>query len=128
MTKNNYINITNIDSNINDIFKLLNSIETIGINKSLNICNNVGININCKLNYLNDIDLNTIYNLLNDYINIIANTKNIFTKEQLLINKYNYNNKLQLLKTYKAFRIKAGLPVNGQNTHSNAKTAKHLNK
>nr|AEV45240.1 rps13 [Blastocystis sp. DMP/10-212]APC25049.1 ribosomal protein S13 [Blastocystis sp. subtype 4] len=57
----------------------------------------------------------------------------ILTKYYLINNDLHYqfeNNKKQkiLLNTYHGLRLKTKLPSHGQNTHSNAHTAKKLNK
>ncbi len=70
----------------------------------------------------NNINTNTLTEI-NEFI-----TKNYIINKDLQYKNYtNYNFK-KSLNTYKGNRLSNKLPCKGQNTHSNAKTAKKLNK
>lgn len=108
------------DKTISNYKSILYSLTTLyGINKyqSKKICKNIGINPKTTINKLKKNQLNKLINYINKNLKI----------EQLLkkIKKDHFNNLLNI-KTNKSIRWNLGLPVNGQRTHTNAKTCKKL--
>lgn len=101
------------------LFINLQNIYGINSKTSLNICNNLGLNPYTAISNLTTIEIQKI----NYYIE--QNYKvNINLKYQIELNI----KKLILLKNYKGKRHNFNLPVRGQRTRDNAKTAKKLNK
>jgi small subunit ribosomal protein S13 len=92
-----------------------------GINEyqSKKICKNVGINPQITVNKLKNYQVN----LLTDYIN-----KNLKIEQVLKQLKKQKINDLLEIKSNRGIRQSLGLPVNGQRTHTNAKTAKKFKK
>lgn len=100
--------------------RIINTLILIyGINQktAINICLSIGINPNAKFNQLP----NQKINLLKYFIN-----KFIITEKNLIEKQYNIFKKLIKIKTYKGIRYTFGLPLNGQRTHTNRKTARKL--
>jgi small subunit ribosomal protein S13 len=99
---------------------ITNSLYTIyGINKYLSqkICNYMGINPKIRTTLLKKTQIHKLKNYIEKNI-IIGHD----LKKKL---KDNYKNLLNI-KTYRGLRHSLGLPVNGQRTHTNAKTKKRL--
>ena len=92
-----------------------------GINEyqSKKICKNVGINPQITINTLKNYQVNRLISYINKNLKI----------EQVLkqINKTKLNDLLEI-KNIRGIRQSAGLPVRGQRTHTNAKTAKKFKK
>jgi small subunit ribosomal protein S13 len=92
-----------------------------GINEyqSKKICKSVGINPQITVNKLKNYQVNRLI----DYIN-----KNL--KIEQVLKQFNKNklNELLEIKSIRGIRRSAGLPVRGQRTHTNAKTAKKFKK
>jgi len=88
-----------------------------GINKyqSKKICKNIGINPQITINKLK----NNHVNRLVKYIN-----KNIKIEQLLKKDKKDRLNELLEIKLNRGIRQSQGLPVRGQRTHTNAKTAR----
>jgi len=88
----------------------------IGKSRSLLICKNLGFSLNFKIKYLSKDQLNNLFKII-DLLNfeLASNLKKI----KLLNAK-----KLISIKCYRGLRRYKGLPVRGQRTHTNAKTAK----
>lgn len=121
--QNEYISLLkkNINTNIT-ICKLLTTIYSININKSLEICNELGFNPNQKLTTIKDVEF--ILKILSNYIKLIQKTSNIKSKKLEVIETISYLNKLKNTKNLKYYRLKNGLPIHGQRTHSNGQIAK----
>jgi small subunit ribosomal protein S13 len=90
-----------------------------GINKyqSKKICKNIGINPQITINKLK----NNHVNRLVKYIN-----KNIKIEQLLKKDKKDRLNELLEMKLHRGIRQSQGLPVRGQRTHTNAKTARKV--
>ena len=83
------------------------------------VCKKLGLAYNCKLNKLTpDQIVNLIKFIENSNLLITNNLK----KSKILIAK-----KLVQIKAYKGIRKLRGLPVRGQRTHTNGKTASKFN-
>lgn len=98
------------------IFLSLTNVYGIGKYNARNICKRLGFSKNLKVKNLSKEQTNKIIKtveLLN--INVASNLKKI----KLLISK-----KLISIKLYKGLRRYQGLPVRGQRTHTNARTAR----
>jgi small subunit ribosomal protein S13 len=92
-----------------------------GINKyqSNKICKIIGINPRITINKLKNNHVNRLINYIN---------KNLKIEQKLkLFKKTRFDNLLHI-KTNKSIRQSQGLPIRGQRTHTNAKTAKKKNK
>jgi small subunit ribosomal protein S13 len=103
---------------ISDSESILYSLTVLyGINEyqSKKICKNVGINPQITLNTLKKYQVNRLISYINKNLKI----------EQVLkqTNKTKLNDLLEI-KSIRGIRRNAGLPVHGQRTHTNAKTAK----
>ena len=105
---------------ISDSNSILYSLTILyGINKyqSKKICKNIGINPQITINKLK----NNHVNRLIKYIN-----KNIKIEQLLKKDKKDRLNELLEIKLQRSIRQSQGLPVNGQRTHTNAKTARKV--
>lgn len=98
----------------------LTQIFGIGNSSSFLICKNVGISKNLKVKDLSKEQLNL---LIKTVENLDFSLASDLKKEKLLSLK-----KLISIKSYKGLRRYQGLPVRGQRTHTNAKTAERKNK
>jgi small subunit ribosomal protein S13 len=108
-----------IESNIPEnksVYLGLTHIYGIGKSRSLFICKNLGFSLNLKIKYLSKDQLNKLIKTI-DFLNfeLASNLKKI----KLLNAK-----KLISIKSYKGLRRYQGLPIRGQRTHTNAKTAR----
>jgi small subunit ribosomal protein S13 len=90
-----------------------------GINKyqSKKICKNIGVNPQITINKLKN-------NHINRLIKYIR--KNIKIEQVLKKDKKDQLNKLLEIKLHRGIRQSQGLPVRGQRTHTNAKTARKV--
>ena len=102
------------------VFVSLMGIFGLGKFNSILICKQLGFSNNLKIKNLSKDQINKIIKLI-EYLNFkIANN----LKKLLAL-----NTKIQILiKCYKGFRKIKGLPVRGQRTHTNSKTAKKMYK
>nr|QYB23218.1 ribosomal protein S13 [Lithodesmioides sp. mgcode 4] len=102
------------------IYFALKKILGIGKKDSITLSRKIGCSINFKIKYLSD---DQIFGLLKfiEKSKILINDD--LKKSQLFILK-----KLILIKSYRGLRRLKGLPVRGQRTHTNAKTAKRYKK
>jgi small subunit ribosomal protein S13 len=92
-----------------------------GINEyqSKKICKNVGINPQITINKLKNYQVNRLISYIN---------KNLKIEQALKQQKKNRLNELLEIKSNRGIRQSLGLPVRGQRTHTNAKTAKKYKK
>ena len=110
-----YINNNIFNFKNKKLILILNKIYGINTQQAKYILKNIGINPDLSINHLNS----SMLKLINDFV-----TKNYIINKDL---QYKINNNIKskhLVNTYKGFRLKNKLPCNGQNTHSNGKTAK----
>lgn len=98
----------------------LTQIFGIGNSSSILICKNLGFAQNLKVKNLSKEQLNL---LIKTVENLDLSLASDLKKEKLLTFK-----KLISIKSYRGLRKYQGLPVRGQRTHTNAKTAKRRNK
>ena len=98
------------------IFFALRQIYGIGKNNSSLICKKLGFSINLKVKTLSKKQIASILNLI-DSLNLMVASD--LKKFKILITK-----NLVSIKSYKGLRRIQGLPVRGQRTHTNAKTAR----
>lgn len=121
--QNEYISLLKKYSNINiTICNLLVTIYSINISKSISICNKLGFNPNKKLKTIADIDF--ILKTLSNFLKLIEKSEKIKSKKLQNIETITYLNCLKNTKNLKYYRLKNGLPVHGQRTHSNGQIAK----
>ncbi len=92
-----------------------------GINEyqSKKICKNVGINPQITINKLKNYQVNRLISYIN---------KNLKIEQVLKQKNKNRLNELLEIKSNRGIRRSLGLPVRGQRTHTNAKTAKKYKK
>lgn len=94
---------------------LLNNIYGLGLLFSKNICKSLGYDFNIKINELNNKDLNKLNALITIKYKFVIDA-------ELKKEKYDNIEVLKTIKCYKGIRHFYNLPVNGQRTHTNAKT------
>ncbi len=107
---------------ISDSKSILYSLTVLyGINEyqSKKICKNIGINPQITINKLKNNHVNRLINYIN---------KNIKIEQLLKKSKKDRLNELLEIKSSRGIRQSLGLPVRGQRTHTNAKTAKKIKK
>ena len=109
---------TNLNKN-NKINKEFKKIKGLNIFKIIFICKKIGINYQTFIYKISSIKLNYMLYLFNKYF-ILDDFLKKSIQQNILLKIQN--------KTYKGFRFLQNLPVNGQNTKNNKKTAKKLNK
>lgn len=102
------------------IFFALNSIYGIGRKTSFLICKKLGFSLNLKVKNLSA-------KQALDLLKIIDFSRLILSNELKKIKLLNFK-KLISIKSYKGLRKLKGYPIRGQRTHTNASTAKKLNK
>lgn len=100
------------------IYFALQYIYGIGKSRSFLICKKLGFSSNLKVKTLSHEQVNQILKLVETLNLSIAND----LKRSKLLDKQ----KLISIKSYRGLRRKKGLPVRGQRTHTNAKTAKRV--
>lgn len=113
-----YINNNILNYKNKKLILILNKIYGLNNQQIIFILNNLGINKNININNLTQEMLKSINDIINK--NYIINNDLKFKTKNNIKNK-------NLLNTYKGYRYKNKLPIHGQNTHSNGKTAKKLN-
>lgn len=113
-----YINNNIFNFKNKKLVLILNKISGLNIQQIKYILKNLGINTELSINNLTPIMLKQI----NDFI-----TKNYIINKDLQYKTINNIKLKQLTNTYKGFRLTKKLPIHGQNTHSNGKTAKKMN-
>jgi|TARA_B100001250_G_C19616782_1_gene707520 small subunit ribosomal protein S13 len=89
----------------------------VGLSYSLYLCKKVGLNFNRSLNYVDSSDLRIWRRLLSE--------ERIVSRSLKRLELYNIK-KQMVLRSYRGVRHFEGMPVHGQNTKSNARTAKKL--
>lgn len=109
-----YILETELPENKSIYFSLTN-VFGIGKFQSFLICKKIGFSYNCKLAKLTSSQTIKLIKLI-EASNILIN--NSLRKYKIMLIK-----KQTQIKTYKGIRRLRGLPVRGQRTHTNAKTA-----
>jgi len=114
-----YLLETELLDNKSVIFALI-KVYGIGKFQSFILCKKLGFSTNLKIFELSSDNIIKIINLV-EKSDLILNTdlkklNNVFLKKSITI------------KTYKGLRKIRGLPVRGQRTHTNAKTAKQFRK
>ncbi len=109
-----YILETELPEN-KSIYLSLTKVFGIGKFHSSLICKKIGLSHNCKLSELTSNQIVKILKLIENS-NLVINSN--LKKHKIMLIK-----KLIQIKTYKGIRRLRGLPVRGQRTHTNAKTA-----
>lgn len=110
-----YINNNIFNFKNKKLVLILNKIYGVNSTQIKYIFNNLGLNPNFSVNNLTPQILKQINELL---------TKNYLINKDLQHKISNNRKAKTLLNTYKGFRLALKLPIHGQNTHSNGKTAK----
>jgi small subunit ribosomal protein S13 len=109
-----YILETNLSENKSVYFSLTN-IFGIGQFQSFLICKKLGLSYNCKLSKLTQDQVIKLVKSIEN-LNLLINSN--LKKEKTILVK-----KLVQIKAYRGIRRLRGLPIRGQRTHTNAKTA-----
>lgn len=109
-----YILETNLSENKSVYFSLTN-IFGIGQFQSFLICKKLGLSYNCKLSKLTQDQVIKLVKSIEN-LNLLINSN--LKKEKTRLVK-----KLVQIKAYRGIRRLRGLPIRGQRTHTNAKTA-----
>lgn len=108
--------LLNLDlKNNKKLIFLLKDIYGIGYLFAKNICKSLGYDFNTRMNQLTEADLNKINSLITIKYKYVIDTE---LKKQ----KYDNIQEMKDMKSYRGIRHSYGLPVNGQRTHTNAKT------
>jgi len=98
------------------IFFALTQIYGLGRVKSTEICKKLGLSKNCKIKNLSKEQLQNL-------ISLIEMSKLLLTGELKKMNLLRKKNLLSI-RSYRGIRLKQGLPVRGQRTHTNARSAR----
>lgn len=102
----------------NQVFRLaLRRIPGIGLGRATYLCDLAGISSTCRTEFLNNYLFFVIVFLIKEYYGT-----DVFLKRM----RENSLKEFLSFKSYKSIRFAAGLPIRGQHTHTNAKTAKNL--
>ena len=117
--KKMYINNNIFNFKNKKLLLILNKIYGVDLKQIKYIFNNLGLNLNFSVNNLTP----QILKQINEFL-----TKNYLINKDLQYKIINNRKAKTLLNTYKGFRLSLNLPIHGQNTHSNGKTAKKKNK
>jgi small subunit ribosomal protein S13 len=96
----------------------LSSIYGIGFSLSLNLCKKLGLSKNVKLEHLSKNQLEKMRGVFLTS-SFLSNVSNDLKKWESLMFR-----KLLAIKCYRGIRRTKGLPIRGQRTHTNARTAK----
>src|SRR5687768_16355818 len=94
----------------------LTSIYGIGKSTSIDICKKLGFSANLKISDLTEEQTLEILKII-EFLNLTT------TNELKQLKSQNLKNLIEI-KSYKGLRRSRGLPVRGQRTHTNAKSAK----
>lgn len=97
------------------IYFSLTKVFGIGQFQSSRMCKKLGLSCNCKLSNLTPDQLVKLIKFIENF-NLLINSN--LKKSKILVTK-----RLVQIKAYKGIRRLRGLPVRGQRTHTNAKTA-----
>ena len=100
------------------IFFSLTRIFGIGHFQSLLICKKLGLSNNCKLSTLKPDQITKLVKFIENS-NLLINSS--LRKSKIMLAK-----NLVQIKAYKGIRRLRGLPIRGQRTHTNAKTASKI--
>ncbi len=95
----------------------LSSVYGIGRSRSLLICKKLGFLATLKVKDISDEQVSDLSHLVENFALVIAIANDL--KKVLKQNQIN----LASINSYRGNRLKKGLPVRGQRTHSNAQTA-----
>jgi len=110
-----YLLETNLPEN-KSVFYALTKVYGIGKNTAFFICKKLGFSINLKIKDLTQEQIIEILQLV-DSLNLLLNNELKKFKSLTLKN-------LISIKSYRGLRRVRGLPVRGQRTHTNAKSAR----
>lgn len=108
-----------LETNLPDqksVFFALTYVHGIGKNTAFFICKKLGFSMNLKVKDLSQEQITEMLQLI-DYLELLLN--NELKKFKSLTLK-----KLVTIKSYRGLRRVRGLPVRGQRTHTNAKSAR----
>ena len=97
------------------IYFSLTKVLGVGQSQSFLICKKLGLSSNCKLAYLTPDQIVKLIKFTEN-LNLLINSN--LKKSKILLAK-----NLVQIKAYRGIRRLRGLPVRGQRTHTNAKTA-----
>lgn len=95
----------------------LKRVHGVGFSRALYICSVAGLAVTNRIGFLNPYLFFVVTFLLKQYYGT-----DVFLKRM----RENNLKTFLAFKSYKSIRFSAGLPVRGQHTHNNARTAKNL--
>jgi small subunit ribosomal protein S13 len=114
-----YLLETNLPDQKSVLFSLM-KVHGLGKNTTLLICKKMGFSVNFKVKNLNQEQIVELLELINS-LNLSLNTE-LKKLESIILRKF------VNIKSYRGLRRIKGLPVRGQRTHTNAKSAKKNNR
>lgn len=103
------------NKNNKQLIYVLKNVYGLGLLFSQQICKSLGYDTNVKINDLKPKDLNKLNSIINVKYKFI-------TGAELKKNTYDNIQQMKNIRCYKGIRHSYNLPVNGQRTHTNAKT------
>ena len=95
----------------------LTRIPGVGLSRASYLCDTSGLSSDCRVDSVNPYFFFVITFLIKQYYGT-----DVFLKRM----RENRLKRFLAFKSYKAIRYAAGLPIRGQHTHTNAKTAKNM--
>lgn len=98
-----------------DIRVQLTRIFGIGYNRASYLCDLIGIMKKCDISMINKYKFALLIGLIKKYYGIELILKR---------NRFNRLKRYLSVRSYNSLRLKYGLPIRGQKTHNNARTAK----
>lgn len=101
------------------IFFAMTHVFGIGKIQALRICRQLGFSKNLKTKNLSKEQIQKL-------VSIVENSNLVLTSDLKKVKLLKLK-KLLSMKSYKGLRLKRGLPVRGQRTHTNARTARKRN-
>ena len=112
-----HININHLNIKNKKLIYALRNIYGLNTSRSQRICKTLGYDFNTRTHSFREEDLNKI--------NPIVNIQHKFIlADELKKSTYDNIQLMKVIKSYKGVRHSYNLPVNGQRTHTNAKTRK----
>jgi len=109
-----YLNIKFPPKGLVDV--ALSRIFGIGRRRAVYLCNLIGLMRNCDISQINKYQFALLIALIKKFYGIDLILKR---------NRFNRLKRFLSVKSYNSLRLKTGLPIRGQKTHNNARTAKN---
>lgn len=113
----------NEPKNTKNVRQVLLKIPGVGIRKCTFICKQMGLLLDTPWSLVSENQISVLSTWIEDVFTGKNSVGFEFEKRIKEANEFSRSDK-----SYKSIRYKIGLPVRGQNTHSNAKTSKRLHR